>query len=107
MKFTKAMSIIIIKQYLIIIKLLIMFVNIKANEETPTTPSEVTKTFASLNILRQGDGDNDEDIKQLLEEKYKFRNDETSTRYRITRVEGKETAKEGGTLKALFIFMVF
>lgn len=104
-KFIKAMSNIIIKPHLIVFKFLIMFVIIRANEDTPKTSSEVPKTFASLNILRQGDGDNEEDIKQLLEEKYKFRNDETSTRYRITQLKGNETAKEGGTLR--FIFIVF
>lgn len=31
--------------------------------------------------------ENDEDIKTLLEEKYKFKNDETSTRYKIAREE--------------------
>lgn len=92
------MSNIIIKPHLILLKILLMFVITRAEEDTQKM-SEAPKTFASLNILRNGDGENDDDIKQLLEEKYKFRNDQTSTRYRITQVKGKETAKEGGTLK--------
>lgn len=100
------MSNITIKPHLILFKFLIVFVIIRANDDTVQTSSEIPKTFASLNILRQGDGDNDDDIKQLLEEKYKFRNDETSTRYRITQLKGQEPAKEGGRLKFYHVFFV-
>lgn len=101
------MSNITIKPHLILFQFLIVFVIIRANDipNDTTKPSEVTKTFASFNILRQGDGENDDDIKQLLEEKYKFRNDETSTRYRITQLQGQGPAKEGGRLKNIGFFL--
>ncbi|KAJ8709960.1 hypothetical protein PYW07_009326 [Mythimna separata] len=38
-------------------------------------------------ILRQKEEEDEEDIKALLEEKYKFRNDETSTRFKVAREE--------------------
>ncbi|CAD0249735.1 unnamed protein product [Spodoptera exigua] len=42
-------------------------------------------------VIRQRDDfDNDEDIKALLEEKYKFKNDETSTRFKVTKEERGE-----------------
>ncbi|KAF9806357.1 hypothetical protein SFRURICE_007597 [Spodoptera frugiperda] len=42
-------------------------------------------------IMRQKDDyDNEEDIKALLEEKYKFKNDETSTRFKVTKEERGE-----------------
>lgn len=43
--------------------------------------------------------ENDEDIKTLLEEKYKFKNDETSTRYKIAR---EERTGFPGVFKTLF-----
>ncbi|KAJ8710908.1 hypothetical protein PYW08_009423 [Mythimna loreyi] len=51
---------------------------IKIYEDNPQY--EVKKS-----ILRQKEEENEEDIKALLEEKYKFRNDETSTRFKVAR----------------------
>ncbi|KAJ2940920.1 hypothetical protein O0L34_g10182 [Tuta absoluta] len=43
--------------------------------------------------MDEGSHENDEDIKNMLEKKYKFRNDETSTRYKITN-DGVPVPKE-------------
>lgn len=69
-------------------------------------PSEFHQVDGYLPALREGEPqkeehDSEEDIKQLLEEKYKFRNDETSTRYKISKQE--ENNYPGDTYNKLFI----
>ena len=41
-------------------------------------------------FIDQNEDENEEDIKALLEEKYKFRNDESSTRFKVTRQDRGE-----------------
>lgn len=70
-------------------------IRIKASDETSEEGLNIYSDKARYNIdttiiRKTDDAEEDEDIKTLLEEKYKFRNDETSTRFKITREERGE-----------------
>lgn len=93
------MSNFVTKPHFVLFNFLMMFVIARAEKDIPNTPSEAPTTITELNVSKHQDEENDDDIKLLLEEKYKFRNDETSTRYRITQVKGEQTAKGDGTSK--------
>ncbi|KAI5641231.1 trypsin domain-containing protein [Phthorimaea operculella] len=56
-------------------------VDTQAAEATQIATGHLNDQVAVKNV--DAKDDNDENIKNMLEEKYKFRNDETSTRYRI------------------------
>ncbi|CAG9792844.1 unnamed protein product [Diatraea saccharalis] len=58
----------------------------KENEYTESVEKSVLRTKSDYDDTNQDDGD---DIKALLEEKYKFKNDEISTRFRISNDDRK------------------